>query len=973
MKNISSYNISVILIISVLLSACGGGERNNNEESRLTDIIVFVPSGYKFPPIDAAFQLKALGIFNNGGANQDLTQETLWESSDPSIATISNSGEVRILTIGEVIITATFADLSHNTVFKIFPPTSLVSIDINDVDNGYSLDEGSELPLTVTASFSASDPSEDYRLVTWSSSNSLIANISQNGTIQAIRYGEAVITAIASENTTIRSTISVRIKPISTQITLPRDTTYINIDQTDAEQDNRLIVKQTFSDGSIKLIPTLVRWTYDAQGIAQIDRQGKISATAVGTVNATATFDNFELTHKIVVEDDLNRLFVVNDTKKFIKLAWHPKLDATSYTLYINDGEETEVNLDADTLDYTYVVKSPNKPHYFRLAFTRQNTLSEASKSITVWPHFNLWQRKLSMESIYFSAGSSINEMMYIIGGETETLPNSLTTELWEYNMLENTWNKETPLAEPVKNASTCAFGQFIYVFGGNDADGLPLSAVHVYDTISANWQLNKTSLPIALSNMSCHVVGDSIYIIGGHDGTGPVASTYRYEHASNLWDTTLPALNTPRYKHAGNVLKDTIYISGGITNSQPATAQTETLNPSAATPWQLLSAMNTARSGFALHAWDGKLHAIGGTDNNDQALVSSIETYDPEDDSWQTTAAMPFGNASFNSTVFNDSLYTWGGSKKAVDLSDGRSQFMRYDFMSGTWTHTSRKLSVQSNFSTAILNKQLYIIGGENAAGATSEVTAYNINNNTWKSISPLIESRRALSAITYNTELSQEIYVFGGQNQGGNLRSVEMYNAQTNAWVTKRKMNFDRAFASSALLNEKVYVFGGLTSDSSINFEIYDIAFDNWSWSEENVMPQARSHATAITFHGKIYLVGGKIDGEPTNIVSIYNPSENNWAEVESHLLTARELPGSTIFNEKILIFGGVGKLESPLTSVEVYNDFAILPLWLEKLPELPSPGGVFRGNSFEDKIILIKEGAGTENLRNNLYILR
>jgi len=237
-------------------------------------------------------------------------------------------------------------------------------------------------------------------------------------------------------------------------------------------------------------------------------------------------------------------------------------------------------------------------------------------------------------------------------------------------------------------------------------------------------------------------------------------------------------------------VLNDNIYISGGATLSQSATAQTEVLDPNATTPWLSLSAMNSARSSFALHSWDGKLHAIGGTDNIDGALVNSIETYDPENNSWQATAAMTFGNASFNSTLFNDSLYTWGGSEDAADVSDGRSQFMRYDINDGTWTHTSRTLSAQSNFSTVILNEQLYILGGKNATGTTSEVTAYNIKHNTWKSTSPLIESRQALTAIAYKTESSQEIYIFGGQNQGENLRSVEMYDTQTNIWVTKNRM---------------------------------------------------------------------------------------------------------------------------------------------------------------------------------------
>ncbi|MCB0203885.1 MAG: hypothetical protein KDH89_03555 [Anaerolineae bacterium] len=111
-------------------------------------------------------------------------------------------------------------------------------------------------------------------------------------------------------------------------------------------------------------------------------------------------------------------------------------------------------------------------------------------------------------------------------------------------------------------------------------------------------------------------------------------------------------------------------------------------------------------------------------------------------------------------------------------------------------------------------------------------------------------------------------------------------------------------RGAAASAVLNNKIYVMGGWTTQDSAVVEVYDPAAD--TWSTKTPMPTPRNNLAAAVLNGKIYAIGGWSGAANTNVVEVYDPTTNTWS-------SAAPLPAATlglratVVNGKIYAVGG------------------------------------------------------------------
>ncbi len=133
-----------------------------------------------------------------------------WTSSDTSVATVSDAGLVTAVSAGSATITAatkgnTYTATCAVTVKGI--PTAItlssssLSLTIRDTDN---------LPTsTLTATLTPTNISTGYDTVTWSSSNTSVATVSDAGVVTAVSAGSATITATTKNNKTATCAVTV--------------------------------------------------------------------------------------------------------------------------------------------------------------------------------------------------------------------------------------------------------------------------------------------------------------------------------------------------------------------------------------------------------------------------------------------------------------------------------------------------------------------------------------------------------------------------------------------------------------------------------------------------------------------------------------------------------------------------------------------------------------------------------------------
>lgn len=128
-------------------------------------------------------------IYPDSATNKTVT----WKSSDKTVATVDESGEVTAVGNGTANITATTEDGNYTATCK-------VTVEIPELT--LSLDK-TELTLTQTEeqqklTATVSDPEEK---VTWLSSDPFVATVARDGTVTAIANGTAIITASAGDKT----------------------------------------------------------------------------------------------------------------------------------------------------------------------------------------------------------------------------------------------------------------------------------------------------------------------------------------------------------------------------------------------------------------------------------------------------------------------------------------------------------------------------------------------------------------------------------------------------------------------------------------------------------------------------------------------------------------------------------------------------------------------------------------------------
>lgn len=134
----------------------------------------------------------------------------VWTTNDEHIATVSESGLVTAVAVGEVTITATSQstpDISATCQVSVVP-TPVASITLSHTSVSLKATETVSLTATVAPETAT------VKDVTWTSDNPKVATVDENGVITAVTAGEAVITVTATDGSGVFNTVKVQVEPI---------------------------------------------------------------------------------------------------------------------------------------------------------------------------------------------------------------------------------------------------------------------------------------------------------------------------------------------------------------------------------------------------------------------------------------------------------------------------------------------------------------------------------------------------------------------------------------------------------------------------------------------------------------------------------------------------------------------------------------------------------------------------------------
>jgi len=142
----------------------------------------------------------------------------------------------------------------------------------------------------------------------------------------------------------------------------------------------------------------------------------------------------------------------------------------------------------------------------------------------------------------------------------------------------------------------------------------------------------------------------------------------------------------------------------------------------------------------------------------------------------------------------------------------------------------------------------------------------------------------------------------------------------------------------ASAVLHKEKVYVMAGDAPQGETYVYVfsYDIATNNWS----KLPPPGHYMGILQIISDRLTVIGGYVNvtNKPTNKVSTFNNSSNNWTKYYPNLIKARCKPGVTTHEDHVIVLGGATKNTE-------YDDIEVMKLsrpfhWIRCNIKLPHP---------------------------------
>lgn len=196
----------------------------------------------------------------------------IWSSSDDSVATVDQEGNVYAVGSGKAnIIVKSTAVTAVQTLCKVTVNTPVKSVDISSDVASIAVGEN----MTLTATVLPEDA--DNPNVKWVSSDDSIVTVSNQGQIRGIAPGNAVVTVYSEENHDIRSECAVNVikekKPV-TSITFNVKSQQMNVNST-----CQIVATVLPDDATFKTLT----WTSSDESVATVDDNGLVSAKAEGS------------------------------------------------------------------------------------------------------------------------------------------------------------------------------------------------------------------------------------------------------------------------------------------------------------------------------------------------------------------------------------------------------------------------------------------------------------------------------------------------------------------------------------------------------------------------------------------------------------------------------------------------------------------------------------------------------------------
>lgn len=274
----------------------------------------------------------ATGIFSDG-SSQNITNVSNWQSSDTTIATVSNSpgnfGLASAIAAGSANISASFTSpggptASGSTALTVTSAT-LLSIDVTPTTAVIS--PSGTVQYFATGTYSGGPPQNLTSVVAWASSMTSVATVNSTGSATGVSAGTTNITATLGSVTSPSVPLTVS---SSTLVSIAVSCTTPQIAQGTAE---KCTATGTFQDGTTQNLTSLASWTSSNPSVATVSNsaanRGQVNGLSAGMTTLTAYLNGIVGTGTLAVSNATLNTITVTPSNPSINLGLSQSFTAT--------------------------------------------------------------------------------------------------------------------------------------------------------------------------------------------------------------------------------------------------------------------------------------------------------------------------------------------------------------------------------------------------------------------------------------------------------------------------------------------------------------------------------------------------------------------------------------------------------------------------------------------------------------------
>jgi N-acetylneuraminic acid mutarotase len=280
-------------------------------------------------------------------------------------------------------------------------------------------------------------------------------------------------------------------------------------------------------------------------------------------------------------------------------------------------------------------------------------------------------------------------------------------------------------------------------------------------------------------------------------------------------------------------------------------------------------------------------------------------------------------------------------------------------DASSGRWTRLHPATLARTEVAAARIGRFIYVVGGfEQRSGLTTgAVDRYDIRRDRWRRLRSIPIGLNHAAAVAYRGRL----YVHGGYRARRALSSASArlyrYDPTRNRWTRLPSSHSPRAAEAAAVIGHKLYVAGGANSSGSLrSLEVYDFHRRRWRGGPSFKGP-ARNHTTGVASGGRFYVLAGR-DKRNFRSVDRYNPRRHRWLRLPPMRYARGGIASARLRNGRIVVFGGeqLGPGGHTIRQVELFNPRR--RRW-RRLPDMRTPRHGLGGAALGNRVYAIEGG--------------